>query len=373
MRSEFKALQRELKMRVLGREDEVEGLLVAALAGQHLLLLGPPGTGKSMLANLFAQAANTKHFGLLLTQFTTPEEVFGPVKLSALKQDRYERVLDNHLANAESAFLDECYKANSAILNALLTILNERIFDNGGTRVKCPLKFVVGASNELPEDKSLGALDDRFAVRMWIEPLQSDDDRACILGGQLNHDPMPTLTNGALDAARAEVQRVDIAPILPEALALIREIQTDLSVYVSDRKLALLGRLLQAAAWLDGRTTVGKQHLAIFRHALWSHPDQRAAVANKVLAVADPEAAEAEKMLRTIVGAAQAADATLGRAGANPASAVNELAGLNRQTQEELRKLRDLAQRSPSAARTLTRAEDAAKRVHAAISRAAGI
>lgn len=267
----------------------------------------------------------------------------------------------------------DCFKANSAILNALLTILNERIFDNGGVRVACPLRFVVGASNELPEDKSLGALDDRFALRMWVDPLQSDDDRARILGGQLVSTPMPQLPQGALDAARVEVATVDFTTALPDALALIGEVQRDLSVYVSDRKLALIGKLLRAAAWIDGCDEVKKQHFAVLRHALWSHPDQRAAVANKVLAVADPEAAEAEKMLRTIVEAAKAADATLAKAAGNPASAMTELATLNRQTQDELKRLRDLAQRSPSAARTLARAEDAGRRVYAAISRAAGI
>lgn len=107
MRDEFIRLRHALEERILGREDEAEALVVALLAGQHLLLLGPPGTAKSMLASLLAGALNTQHFTLLFTQFTTPEEVFGPVKLSALKADRYERDVRRYLPTAETAFLDE--------------------------------------------------------------------------------------------------------------------------------------------------------------------------------------------------------------------------------------------------------------------------
>lgn len=107
MRDEFIRLRHVLEERILGREDEIEAMVTAALAGQHLLLLGPPGTAKSLLANLFASAMNTRHFVLLFTQFTTPEEVFGPVMLSALKDDRYERDVRRYLPTAQTAFLDE--------------------------------------------------------------------------------------------------------------------------------------------------------------------------------------------------------------------------------------------------------------------------
>ena len=164
----------------LERKSEVTALIVATMAGEHALLLGPPGTGKSALTQAFSEAFGGTYFQRLVSKFTVPEELFGPFSLAGLENDRYERKVAGYLPTAEVAFLDEVFKANSAVLNSLLTILNEREFDNGTNRISCPLKVCIGASNEMPnndEGDSLDALYDRFTMRRWVSPLKSRSSR----------------------------------------------------------------------------------------------------------------------------------------------------------------------------------------------------
>jgi MoxR-like ATPase len=121
----------DLQAGLLERETEVRLLLLAALCGEHLLLLGPPGTAKSELSRRLSKLTGGKYFERLLTRFSVPEELFGPLSMRGLENDLYVRQLEGYLPTAEVAFIDEIFKANSAILNALLTLLNERLFDNG--------------------------------------------------------------------------------------------------------------------------------------------------------------------------------------------------------------------------------------------------
>ena len=140
----------------VGRDAEIDGLLLALLGRTHCLLLGPPGTAKSLVTQVFSAALGGDYFQLLLTGFTTPDEVFGGPDLQALDRgEGLRRDVQGYLPTATTAFLDECFKANSAVLNALLTMLNERSFDNGGKRMACPLQLCVGASNEYPRNASL--------------------------------------------------------------------------------------------------------------------------------------------------------------------------------------------------------------------------
>jgi MoxR-like ATPase len=166
------ALLTWLEKGLLERQTAVRLTLLAALAGEHVLLVGPPGTAKSELARRLHRVFDgARYFERLLTRFSTPEELFGPLSLKALEDDRYERLTDGFLPTAGIAFLDEVFKANSAILNALLTLLNEREFDNGTGRVRTPLLSVVGASNEVPTDEALRAFFDRFLLRVPVVPV----------------------------------------------------------------------------------------------------------------------------------------------------------------------------------------------------------
>src|SRR6201982_1674599 len=165
----------ELRQAFLERADLIDGALSALLSAHHVLIIGPPGPAKSMLADeLSRRIEGANYFQWLLTRFTTPEEVFGAVSLKALEQDDYRRVTSHKLPESHIAFLDEIFKANSSILNAILTLINERLFHNGKEIVPVPLLTLFGASNELPEDDELMALYDRFLLRFVVNYIAED-------------------------------------------------------------------------------------------------------------------------------------------------------------------------------------------------------
>ena len=174
--TKFLTLRRELSLILLERETAIEAALLALLTGEHLLLLCPPGTAKSlMVRSICERIAGAVCFERLLTRFSTPEEIFGPLSLSALENDQYRRFTAGTLIDAHLGFIDECYKANSSILNSLLGIMNERIYHEAGQTISLPLLLLMGASNETPEDDSLAALHDRFLLRITVPYLASDD------------------------------------------------------------------------------------------------------------------------------------------------------------------------------------------------------
>src|SRR5580693_7428392 len=171
--SRLARLARALEDRFLGKDEIVRLLLVATIAGEHAVLVGPPGTAKSALIRTFARLMQARYFEYLLTRFTEPNEIFGPVDLAAFREGRYERRTEGMLPEAEIVFLDEVFKSNSAILNALLTLLNERTFTSGGQVVRVPLLSAFGASNEVPTDETLTAIFDRFILRIRSDNLDA--------------------------------------------------------------------------------------------------------------------------------------------------------------------------------------------------------
>src|SRR5512144_1106938 len=181
VRDRLAVLLDRLERGLVERRRHVRLALLAALAGEHTLLIGPPGTAKSELARrLHLAFADSRYFERLLTRFSVPEELFGPLSISALEQDRYERQTAGYLPQASIAFIDEVFKANSAILNALPTLLNERKFDNGAVRQDCPLISVIGATNEVPEGEVAEAFFDRFLVRLPVAPVSAEGFRKLV-------------------------------------------------------------------------------------------------------------------------------------------------------------------------------------------------
>src|SRR5512138_733909 len=186
--AQLQQLRADLHGRFPERREVIDGALAAVLAGEHVLLLGPPGTAKSALVRAIAQAFGGHYFERLLTKFSTPEELFGPISLKALEQDRYARVVTDKLPEAQFAFVDEVFKANSSILNSLLAAMNERVFHNDGAPLAMPLVSLFGASNELPDGKELEALFDRFLLRFDVQYLRRPASFRAVVTG-----PAPVL------------------------------------------------------------------------------------------------------------------------------------------------------------------------------------
>src|SRR3954466_8206610 len=166
-------IARTLESRFLGKDEVIRLLLIAVVAGEHAVLVGPPGTAKSALIRMYARLLRAQYFEYLLTRFTEPNEIFGPVDIAAFREGRYQRRIEGMLPEAEIVFLDEVFKSNSAILNALLTLLNERRYTSGGAVIKSPILSCFGASNEVPTDETLTAIFDRFLLRIRSDNLDA--------------------------------------------------------------------------------------------------------------------------------------------------------------------------------------------------------
>lgn len=260
-----------LETGLVERRQTLRLCLLAALAGEHTLLIGPPGTAKSALARRIHRAfREARYFERLLTRFTVPEELFGPLSIRALEEDRYERHVAGFLPDAAVAFIDEVFKANSAILNALLTLLNEREFDNGAGRLRCPLISVIGATNQVPEDEVAEAFFDRFLLRLSVGPVSDEGFRALLRDGEMaetgdgGHVP-PTLQLGAAERAtlQAAAARLDLPAEVLDRLGELRAWLAGEVHYVSDRRWVKIGQLLRMAAASEGRAAVQEWDLGL--------------------------------------------------------------------------------------------------------------
>lgn len=267
----------------LGKEEVIRLMLICVVAGEHAVLIGPPGTAKSALIRTFAKLLQANYFEYLLTRFTEPNELFGPVDLAAFREGKYARRMEGMLPAAEIVFLDEIFKSNSAILNALLTLLNERRYSTGGTVFKCPLISAFGASNEVPADESLTAIFDRFLLRIKSDNLDAYHFQDLLQKG-LKYEVM-----GLADAA---VQPVCSAAEISELhrsfasrtkfgedffaayKSIIFQIRSE-GISVSDRRVVKMLKLFAANALLDGRAETNVSDLFVLKH-IWNNEDQAA-------------------------------------------------------------------------------------------------
>ena len=265
----------QLNRAFLERAELIDGALAALLSHHHVLLIGPPGTAKSMLADeLCARIEGANYFQWLLTRFSTPEELFGAVSLKGLEQDDYRRVTTHKLPEAHIAFLDEIFKANSSILNALLTLINERTFHNGRERIPTPLITMLGASNELPDEEELSALYDRFLFRFITGYITEDFHFLKMLDGAAA-ETRTTLSFTELNALAGAVATVKVPGAILNEIAELRRILGREHIVVSDRRWKNSLDVLRAHAIIFGRSVVIEDDLMFLEHVLWKDPEER--------------------------------------------------------------------------------------------------
>jgi len=291
LKPRFDAVRRELEQQFLAKEEIIRLMLIAAIAGEHMVLIGPPGTAKSAVIRAFAQLVDANYFEYLLTRFSEPNELFGPVDIQSFRQGEYRRVTQGMLPEAEIVFLDEAFKANSAILNSLLTLLNERKFNNGAKVINTPLISLFAASNEVPSDDGLNAIFDRFLLRVHSDNLDSyhfhelmarglDLERKAQAAMRAASDNAPKPVTAMLSAADLHESRrslLDRVEFPEEFLATYKGLCFQLrgeGISLSDRRVVRLLKLFAAAAYLDGRTRCHEGDLFILRHC-WNNLDQR--------------------------------------------------------------------------------------------------
>ena len=300
IRERILALLGEIGRGVYEKETELRLGILAALAGESMILLGPPGVAKSMVARRLKDAfAGARSFEYLMSRFSTPDDIFGPVSISKLKDcDTYERVIDGYLPTADVVFLDEIWKAGPAIQNTLLTALNEKIFRNGNKEVILPLKLLVAASNELPaEGEGLDALWDRFLVRYishgvkdnnaFFSMIFDTDEVYCLA----KLEPLQ-ITAAEYDSWRKEIAAVGVDDGVKESILYIRERLRNITdkesgavygIYVSDRRWKKAVNLLRASAFVHGRSVANLSDVAVLAYCLWNEPSECGVVREAVI------------------------------------------------------------------------------------------
>ena len=299
MKERFEQLLRDMNRGIFEKETEISLSLLAALAGESVILLGPPGVAKSMVARqLKTTFRDACSFEYLMSRFSTPDEIFGPVSIQKLKtSDTYERAVEGYLPTADVVFLDEIWKAGPAIQNTLLTVINEKIFRNGNREVHLPLKLLVAASNELPaKGEGLEALWDRFVIRIESRPIKQEKNfRSMLLDGKKQEENDKSSNAITAEEYAEWANRIDEIGVKEEVLDAISAIRKALkavnvdetaerrNIYVSDRRWKNIVRLLRTSAFMQDRKDVEISDLLPIYHCLWQEPDERDAIRNIVI------------------------------------------------------------------------------------------
>jgi MoxR-like ATPase len=281
--SGFQEVARTLNAQFLDKQEIIRLMMISAIAGEHMVIVGPPGTAKSAMIDMFARLIDARYFEYLLTRFTEPNELFGPVDIAQFREGRYTRRLEHMLPTAEIVFLDEIFKSNSAILNSLLHVINERKFQNGPEVVPVPLISLYAASNEVPNDENLAAMFDRFLLRVLSDNLDSyhfhelmskgvslEVRKMTGKGGEIR----PLISARDLRAVQSGFDRFMAFPdeFLAKYKGLVFQIRSE-GISVSDRRAVKLLKLFAASAVFDGRTRVHDGDFFILRH-IWNNLDQ---------------------------------------------------------------------------------------------------
>jgi MoxR-like ATPase len=268
-----------LKDNYLERKEIIDGIMTAIIAQENILLIGPPGTAKSeIVMNLSKCFTGFNYFQWLLTKYTTPEELFGALSLKELELGIYKRNTTGKLPEAHIGFVDEIFKANSAILNSLLTLINERLFYNNGTPIKSPLMSLIGASNEFPEeDEGLEALNDRFLSRFMVENIKEDNNLLMLLKNKTKPGKItniPTVSGQDVITLQAAAKQVNIPENVLNEILIIKTELAEEGILPSTRKWVKCLGLIKATALLESCNEADLTHLSCLRNILWTEPEE---------------------------------------------------------------------------------------------------
>jgi len=290
VKERIKKLLEQLNTGIYEKEDVMALALLSSIAGESIFLLGPPGVAKSLIARRLKYAyKDAKVFEYLMSRFSTPDEIFGPVSISELKKDKYVRIVKNYLPAADVVFLDEIWKAGPSIQNALLTILNEKKFRNGEEEIDVPMKALISASNELPEkDQGLEALWDRFLVRLVVEGIEDKAkfNEMIAMPSALFDEKIDV---GITDNEYKEWSKIIDQIVITENVFTVIQIIKDKinlhnqnnmedikkQIYVSDRRWRKIIRLMRTSAFLNDRTEVDLMDIFLIKHCIWNEENQR--------------------------------------------------------------------------------------------------
>ena len=310
MLERFQRLLRDMNRGIYEKETEISLSLLAALAGESVILLGPPGVAKSMVARQLKTAfRDARSFEYLMSRFSTPDEIFGPVSIQKLKSsDTYERAVEGYLPTADVVFLDEIWKAGPAIQNTLLTVINEKIFRNGNREMRLPLKLLVAASNELPaKGEGLEALWDRFVIRIESRPIRQeknfrsmllevksagqgvDEESSLVAEGKVHPNSISTEEYAEwsenINKIGVKEDVLDVISVVRKSLRTVNvdEAAERRNIYVSDRRWKNIMRLLRTSAFMQDRAEVDVCDLLPIYHCLWQEPEERDAIRTLVI------------------------------------------------------------------------------------------
>ena len=295
IRQDLNKIEMELNTIFVERKVEIAAIIRTILSKQHMCMIGAPGIAKSALVDaLSAKISGSKFFDTLMRRDSTCDELFGPVSLKGLEQDHYLRNISDMLPEADYAFLDEGFKANSTVLNGVLKIMNERKFKNNSQTLTCPLKSMFIASNEMPQSEDLNAFWDRALVRVIVKDIQEDTNFMIFLEGKSGRGPASkvqntTITLQDLEAAIAEVEAVKVPQDVCQSIVALRRKLHAEGIKPSPRRFAECLKYAKAEAWLDGRDEVSSDDLPVLEHCLWEVPEQQPKVAQILSEVASPD------------------------------------------------------------------------------------
>lgn len=300
IRNRTASLLSALSEGIFERETAIQLSFLTTIAGESIFLLGPPGVGKSLIARRLKHGfSDGSSFEYLMSKFSTPDEIFGPISIKKLKEeDKYERLTDSYLPGANIVFLDEIWKAGPAIQNALLTILNEKIYRNGDKDMEVNIRGIITASNELPpKNKSLEPIWDRFLVRLEIGKIKSFQNLVDMIVSTENvyEDTVPDdvkLTEIELKDWTNKINDIEVPPEVLNTIQLVmykieefnaQPNNAERQIKIYDRRWKKIIRLFRTSAFLNGRTKVDLMDCFLAEHCLWNRPEHRTIIREMVI------------------------------------------------------------------------------------------